>query len=79
MQSIIFISLSVAILSLILYIGINAILRGIRSKNNKDFDVESTEKNRITDELLKLNNLLESGAITEDEFKKSKKKILDLD
>tara|TARA_B100001029_G_scaffold169150_1_gene163785 strand:+ start:1238 stop:1465 length:228 start_codon:yes stop_codon:yes gene_type:complete len=75
MQAIIFITLSIIILCFILFLGIRAIQKGINSKNNQNLIKESS--NNISEELLKLNELLKSGAITKEEFLKAKKKILD--
>ncbi len=75
MQAIIFITLSIIILCFILFLGIRAIQKGINSKNNQNLIKKSS--NNISEELLKLNELLKSGAISEEEFLKAKKKILD--
>ena len=40
----------------------------------KDFEIGS---NKLSDELNKLNELLKSGVITQEEFEKAKKKILE--
>ena len=55
--------------------------KGLKSKQklneekDKFLDDDSIETN-ISEELSKLNDLFQSGAITEDEFKKAKEKIL---
>ena len=75
MQAIIFITLSIIILCFILFLGIRAIQKGLNAKNNKDLIKQ--ESDNISEELVKLNDLFRSGAISEEEFLKAKKKILD--
>ena len=79
MQSIIFITLSVIILGFVLFLGVRAIQKGLNAKNNKEFQQEKSEEinNSISQELEKLNELFKSGAISEEDFQKAKKKILD--
>ena len=52
-----------------------------KSSNKSDSEIEinnnvDNSKN-LTEELNKLNELLKSGALTQEEFEKAKKKILD--
>ena len=51
------------------------------NRSEKDEDIPnndfSPDKEQLSNELSKLNELLQSGALTEEEFKKAKKKILD--
>ena len=81
MQAIIFISLSLIIILFVIYLGVSAVQKGLKSKQklneekDKFLDDDSIETN-ISEELSKLNDLFQSGAITEDEFKKAKEKIL---
>ena len=79
MQSIIFITLSVIIMGFILFLGVKAIQKGLNAKNNKEFQQEKSDEinNSISEELEKLNKLFKSGAISEEDFHKAKKKILD--
>mgnify|MGYP001197403180 FL=1 len=79
MQSIIFITLSVIILGFVLFLGVKAIQKGLNAKNNKEFNQEKSDElnNSISEELEKLNKLFKSGAISEEDFHKAKKKILD--
>ena len=79
MQSIIFITLSVIIMGFVLFLGVKAIQKGLNAKNNKEFNQEKSDKlnNSISEELEKLNKLFKSGAISEEDFHKAKKKILD--
>ena len=80
MQSIIFITLSVIIMGFVLFLGVKAIQKGLNAKNNKEFQQEKSAEinnNSISEELEKLNELFKSGAISEEDFQKAKKKILD--
>ncbi len=79
MQSIIFITLSVIIMGFVLFLGVKAIQKGLNAKNNKQFNQEKSDElnNSISEELEKLNKLFKSGAISEEDFHKAKKKILD--
>ena len=79
MQSIIFITLSLIIMGFVLFLGVKAIQKGLNAKNNKEFQQEKSEEinNSISEELEKLNELFKSGAISEEDFHKAKKKILD--
>jgi len=79
MQSIIFITLSIIILGFVLFLGVRAIQKGLNSKNNKDLQQERSDEinNSISGELEKLNELFKSGSISEEDFQKAKKKILD--
>jgi len=79
MQSIIFITLSVIIMGFVLFLGVKAIQKGLNAKNNKEFQQEKSDEinNSISEELEKLNELFKSGAISEEDFQKEKKKILD--
>ena len=79
MQSIIFITLSAIIMGFVLFLGVKAIQKGLNAKNNKEFQQEKSEEinNSISEELEKLNELFKSGAISEEDFQKAKKKILD--
>ena len=79
MQSIIFVTLSVIIMGFVLFLGVKAIQNGLNAKNNKQFYQEKSDEinNSISEELEKLNKLFKSGAISEEDFQKAKKKILD--
>ena len=79
MQSIIFITLSGIIMGFVLFLGVKAIQKGLNAKNNKEFNQEKSDElnNSISEELEKLNKLFKSGAISEEDFHKAKKKILD--
>ena len=52
-----------------------------KSSNKSDPEIETNNNadnsENLTEELNKLNELLKSGALTQEEFEKAKKKILD--
>jgi hypothetical protein len=86
MEKIIFFGLVIPIFGFVLYLGVNAIMKGMSAKNaNKDnVDSENNEienlsevKKNLSEELNNLNNLLKDGVLTQEEFEKAKKKILD--
>ena len=85
MEKIIFLSLAIPILCFVFYLGGTAIMNGFKAKvdnNSKETAENETEdilsnNNQLSDELKKLNDLLQSGVLTQDEFEKAKKKILD--
>ena len=85
MEKIIFLGLAIPILAFVLYLGVTAIMKGFSAKEanrvekeqeNNNFST-SNDTNYISEELNKLNDLLKSGVITQEEFEKAKKKILD--
>jgi len=85
MEKIIFFGLVFPILAFVLYLGINAIMKGTEAKNalkeeeklNNDENENLPEnKKNLSDELDKLNNLLKDGVLTQEEFEKAKNKIL---
>ena len=85
MEKIIFLGLSIPILGFVLYLGRNAIMNGFKAKsNNRSTETSKNEtedilsnNDQLSDELKKLNDLHQSGVLTQDEFEKAKKKILD--
>ena len=87
MEKIIFFGLIIPILIFIVYLGGRAIMTGFSAKSaNRESFEQSSEDNlensidkekNLSSELEKLNELLKSGALTQDEFEKAKKKILD--
>ena len=87
MEKIIFFSLIIPILIFVLYLGGRAIMTGVSAKNSNKSNLETeTDDNSdnfpsntesLSEELDKLNELLKSGALTQEEFEKAKKKILD--
>ena len=86
MEKIIFFGLVIPIFAFVLYLGGNAIMKGMSAKNaNKESEnLENDEiensfdtKKNLSEELEKINNLLKDGVLTQEEFEKAKKKILD--
>ncbi len=87
MEKIIFFGLVIPIFAFVLYLGGNAIMKGMSAKNENKKEDENLEKNEsedtsevkknLSEELDKLNNLLKDGVLTQEEFEKAKKKILD--
>ena len=87
MEKIIFFGLVIPIFIFVLYLGGRAIMTGFSARNSNESNLEE-EKNidagisfndsdNLSSELAKLNELLKSGALTQEEFEKAKKKILD--
>ena len=88
MEKIIFFGLVIPIFLFVFYLGGQAIMTGFsaksssRSQSEIDLDdkeslEDSSKDNRdIANELNKLNELLKSGALTQEEFEKAKNKIL---
>jgi uncharacterized membrane protein len=85
MEKIIFFVLVIPIIGFVLYLGATAIMNGFSAKeanrSEKDEDILnndfSPDKEQLSNELSKLNELLQSGVLTQEEFEKAKKKILD--
>ena len=87
MEKIIFFGLAIPALAFVIYLGGSAIMKGFTAKadnkpeKNED-DIQERESvsnnsDQLSQELNKLNNLLKSGVLTQEEFEKAKKKILD--
>ena len=87
MEKIIFLSLALPVLGFVLYLGVSAILKGFKAKNDKLLETSNNEeevKNSLeftnkdlSNELVKLSELFQSGVLTKEEFEKAKKKILE--
>ena len=88
MEKIIFFGLAVPILGFVFYLGGSAIMKGFKAKvefapkKNQDQEKEeytksSDNSDKLSSELNKLNELQKSGVLTQEEFEKAKKKILD--
>ena len=81
MEKIIFFCLVIPILVFILYLGGNAIMKGMSAKNtnkeNKENINSTNDEPKISDEIEKLDKLLKDGILTQEEFDKAKKKLLD--
>ena len=87
MEKIIFFVLVIPIMAFVLYLGGMAIMNGFKSKEAnraekeaeqfKDNENLTSQDNNLSDELTKLNDLRESGVLTQEEFDKAKKRLLD--
>jgi len=86
MEKIIFFGLVIPIFGFVLYLGVNAIMKGTEAKNalkeqenlkNDENENFFDNKKNLSEELDKLNNLLKDGVLTQEEFEKAKKKLLD--
>ena len=86
MEKIIFFGLVIPIFGFVLYLGVNAIMKGTEAKNalkdqenlkNDESENSLDNKKNLSEELDKLNNLLKDGVLTQEEFEKAKKKLLD--
>ena len=86
MEKIIFFGLVIPIFAFVLYLGVNAIMKGTEAKNalkeqdnlkNEENENFLDNKKNLSEELDKLNNLLKDGVLTQEEFEKAKKKLLD--
>ena len=86
MEKIIFFGLVIPIFAFVLYLGVSAIMKGSEAKsalkeeanlkNDEDENPLYNKKN-LSEEIDKLNNLLKDGVLTQEEFEKAKKKLLD--
>ena len=86
MEKIIFFGLVIPIFAFVLYLGVSAIMKGSQAKSalkeeanlkNDENENFTDNKRNLSEELDKLNNLLKDGVLTQEEFEKAKKKILD--
>ena len=85
MEKIIFFALVFPILGFVLYLGGSAIMKGFKAKDENrkekidvyENDNISFHNDNLSDEIIKLNELHKSGALTQEEFEKAKKKLLD--
>ncbi len=86
MEKIIFFGLVIAIFAFVLYLGVSAIMKGSQAKSalkeeanikNDEFESSLDNKKNLSEEIEKLNNLLKDGVLTQEEFEKAKKKLLD--
>ena len=84
MEKIIFFGLVIPIIGFVLYLGATAIMKGFSAKENnrseKEEDIIATSASpdidQLSNEITKLNELHQSGVLTEEEFEKAKKKLL---
>ena len=88
MEKLIFLILAVPILIFVFYLGGSAIMTGFKAKvdnaPNKDNETQSDSLNddldtnsNLSSEITRLNELLKSGVLTQEEFDKAKKKLLE--
>ena len=88
MEKLIFLILAVPILIFVFYLGGSAIMTGFKAKvdnaPNKDNETQSDSLNNnldinsnLSNEITRLNELLKSGVLTQEQFDKAKKKLLD--
>ena len=86
MEKIIFFGLVIPIFAFVLYLGVSAIMKGSEAKSalkeeanlKNDENVDSLDnKKNLSEEIDKLNTLLKDGILTQEEFEKAKKKLLD--
>ena len=84
MEKIIFFGLAIPILGFVFYLGGTAIMKGFKAKvenkpeKNDHETIETKSSNdHLSNEITKLNELLQSGVLTQEEFEKAKKKLLD--
>ena len=85
MEKIIFFGLALPILGFVIYLGGTAIMKGFKAKveNRPEKPEEEQQINQqpngdnLSNEITKLNELLQSGVLTQEEFEKAKKKLLD--
>jgi len=84
MEKIIFFGLAIPILGYVFYLGGSAIMNGFKAKveNRPDSNEENetTEKqvssDQLSNEITRLNELRQSGVLTQEEFDKAKDKLL---
>ena len=84
MEKIIFFCLAIPIIAFIFYLGASAIMTGFIAKDSNRSEKEENDNtnltvnnNQLSNELTKINELLQNGVLTQEEFEKAKKKILD--
>ena len=86
MEKIIFLGLVIPIFGFVLYLGATAIMDGFSAKSankinensdNEIIDPPLVDEDSLSHELEKLNKLLKDGVLTQEEFEKAKRKILD--
>ena len=86
MEKIIFFSLVIPIFGFVLYLGATAIMKGFSAKSanrseenleDQNFDNLPNDENKLSDEIEKLNKLLNDGVLTQEEFEKAKRKVIE--
>ena len=84
MEKIIFFGLAIPILGYVFYLGGSAIMNGFKAKveNRPDSNEENetiekqVSSDQLSNEITKLNELRQSGVLTQEEFDKAKDKLL---
>ena len=85
MEKIIFFGLAIPILCFVFYLGGTAIMKGFKAKvenkpekqeENETTDMQSSSDD-LSNEIIKLNELLQKGVLTQEEFEKAKKKLIE--
>ena len=84
MEKIIFFGLALPILGFVIYLGGTAIMKGFKAKvenrpekpEKEQIKDQQPNGDNLSDEITKLNELLKSGVLTQEEFEKAKKKLL---
>ena len=82
MEKIIFFGIALPILGFVFYLGGTAIMKGFKAKvdnrpqeqEEKDTIDKPLNNDQLSNEITKLNELRQSGVLTEEEFLKAKKK-----
>tara|TARA_B100000900_G_scaffold392650_1_gene388362 strand:+ start:1514 stop:1774 length:261 start_codon:yes stop_codon:yes gene_type:complete len=85
MEKIIFFAIALPILGFVIYLGGNAIMKGFKAKaenspddsEEKENEFSAVSTNDLSSEITKLKELHQSGVLTQEEFDKAKKKLLD--
>ena len=84
MEKIIFFGLAIPILGFVFYLGGTAIMKGFKAKvenrpekpdENETINM-SSNNDQLSNEITKLNELLQNGVLTQEEFEKAKSKLL---
>jgi hypothetical protein len=84
MEKIIFFGLAIPIIGFVFYLGGTAIMKGFKAKvenrpepeEEKDIQDSTKNNNDLSGEISKLNELHQSGVLTQEEFEKAKNKLL---
>ena len=84
MEKLIFFGLAIPILGFVIYLGGTAIMKGFKAtvENRPEKPEDEQQINQhpngdnLSNEITKLNELLQSGVLTQEEFEKAKKKLL---
>ena len=84
MEKLIFFGLAIPILGFVFDLGGTAIMKGFKAKVDNRPEKPEEEKqinqqpngDNLSNEITKLNELLQSGVLTQEEFEKAKKKLL---